>query len=131
MATLRTSGGGKGRVVLHVDPRSVARLAFGLSLATSAVVFVGLMALFVLGAASGALEGVESFIESLGWADFQIRFFSFVPVFVLLSLLGSAVTAAAATAGAALYNALSDLLGGIEVDIREEDPPRRSGRISR
>lgn len=107
------------RTVRHLRPRSVAKVAFALSLTVSAIVLVGLVALYLLGSASGALDSVEGFFESLGWADFQIRFFALVPLFVILAAFGSALVAAFATAGAVLYNLLAEVVGGVEVTTRD------------
>jgi len=94
------------RIIRHLRPASVARIAFFLSLSVAAIFVVGLIALYVLGWASGALDGFESF-------------FGYLPVVLLFSLGTCAVVTAVAVAFAGLYNALSELVGGVEIDVRE------------
>ncbi len=107
------------RVVRRLDTGSVARVAFAFSMTLVAILLVGFVALYLLGAASGALAGVESFISSLGWADFQFRFAAVLGLTLLLGLAGALLFTLLTVVGAALYNVLAELVGGIEVVSRD------------
>ena len=107
------------RIIRHLRPASVARIAFFLSLSVAAIFVVGLIALYVLGWASGALDGFEGFMEDLGFEGFRVSFFGYLPVVLLFSLGTCAAVTAVAVAFAGLYNALSELVGGVEIDVRE------------
>src|SRR5687768_10323602 len=110
------------RVVRQVNIVSVARIAFALSVTMLAVIGVGLFALYSMAKVSGALESVEGFLASFGLSDssgYELSFLKFLPGFVLVALVLSVVATAIATAAAALYNAVADVVGGVEVVSRE------------
>jgi hypothetical protein len=112
------------RVVRSVGVRSVARVAFGLSLCVWAIGLIGLVALYILGLVSGGLGGVEGFIASLGFTDFRLSILPFIGVYIVIAGIASAVTAVVMGLLAHLYNALYPLVGG--VDVSTEDVPSRS-----
>ncbi len=103
------------RVVRSLDVRSVARTAFALSLCLWGIAFVGFIALYILGLASGGLGGVEGFIASLGFTDFRLSILPFLVVFVVVAFVVSAFVGIAAGLMASLYNAVVPLIGGVEV----------------
>jgi hypothetical protein len=107
------------RVVRQIDVASAARLAFALSVTLAAILLVGLTALYLLGLASGAVGSVESFVASLGWDDFRLRFFALMPLFMLLAAMAGGFCAVMAAVLAILYNTLSDIIGGVEITTRE------------
>lgn len=112
---------GERQVVRHVRPLSAIRVAFALGVVGSAIVAVGVVALYLLAAASGALGSVEGFIGSFGLAEsgsYHISLTAILPALLILSALGSAAFAALAGVLALLYNSLSDLVGGLEVVTR-------------
>jgi hypothetical protein len=106
------------RVVRQIQVASAARVAFALSLTLGAVVLVGLIALFLLAKASGAISPVEEVVGGL-FGDFRFNLVSIVFSTVLFSAVAAAMAAALAAITAVLYNALSDLVGGLEVVTRE------------
>jgi hypothetical protein len=106
------------RVVTALDVRSVVRMTMGVSLSLWAIVFVGVIALFVLGLVSGGLGGVEGFIASLGFTGFRFTILPFLVAFIALALLFSVVLGMLAAIAVLLYNALVPILGGVEVRTR-------------
>lgn len=110
------------RIVLEVGVASVVRVAFWLSLCLWAVVGVGLLALYGVGAVAGGLGGFRGFMASLGFTGVWVSPIAFVPVFSAFAFLGSALTAAVAGVGALLFNALTPLVGGIELRDRYVPP---------
>jgi hypothetical protein len=109
---------GERRVVRQVSVISAVRVSLAMGLSLSAIMIVGVVALYVLGQASGALGSAESFIESL-WPDFSLNLFTVVFVLLLLSLGFCGVLAATAAVLCVLYNVLADLVGGVEITTRE------------
>lgn len=107
------------RVVRQVEVSSVARVAFGLGLALSGVILVGLVALYLLGVASGGVTGVERFFESLGYEGFKLNVFAVLSIFIVVAALCVGLLTGLMAALAVLYNALSDLIGGVEVTTRD------------
>jgi hypothetical protein len=112
-------GGIERRVVREVDVSSVVRVAFALGLALGAVLLIGFVALYLLGLASGGVGGVERFFESLGYDDFSLNVVAVLAVFIVVAAIFTALLTGLAAAMAVLYNALADLIGGVEITTRE------------
>lgn len=109
------------RVVRQLNPLSIVRMVFGLGLSASSIVVVGLIALYLLAVASGALRTVEGFVESWGLSFAPA---SFLPAVVILMAIVTATATAFAGVLAVLYNHVAELIGGVEIITRE-----RPGRI--
>jgi hypothetical protein len=92
------------------------RIAFGISLAFSAVVLVGLVALYLLALASGAIGSVDSFVSGVGLTFNPLALF---PAVLILLALATALVTGVSGISALLYNAVADLIGGVEVVTRE------------
>src|SRR5437899_3148919 len=103
------------RVVREVRVASVVRIVFWLSLSLWAVGGVGLVALYVVGAAAGGLGGFRGFMGSLGLTGLWVSPVTFVPLFSVVAAAASAVAAASSAVVVLLYNALSPLVGGVEI----------------
>lgn len=89
----------------------------------ASVVLVGLFALFLMAKVSGALRSVEGFFASFGLADssgYKISFLKFLPGYIVGAIVICLVITGIAAAAAMLYNAVSDVVGGIEVVSREK-----------
>ncbi len=113
---------GERRVVTHIQPLSAARVAFALGLTMSAILLVGMFALYLLGLASGSLSSLESAIVTLGIGgsgDYRLNFFKMLPGFIFLSALWSGFLAGTAAVGAVLYNLLAEIIGGVEIVIHD------------
>ena len=98
---------------------SIVRIVFWLSLSLWAVAGVGLIALYVVGAAAGGLGGFRGFMTSLGLTGLWQNPLTFIPIFSIAAGVGSAAAAAAGALVGLLYNALSPIVGGVEVVSRE------------
>jgi hypothetical protein len=105
-------------VVRSVDVVSVIRLTFSLGLVVWAVVLVGLVALYFVGLVSGGLGGVEGFIASLGFTGFRVAIVPFLLLAAVAGVLTSAVMAGLAAVLTLLYNALTPIVGGVEIGTR-------------
>jgi hypothetical protein len=94
---------------------SIVRIVFWVSLALWAVLGVGLLALYIVGAAAGGLGGFRGFMTSLGLSGLWLNPLTFVPIFSIAAGVGSAVAASVGALVGLLYNALSPLVGGVEI----------------
>jgi hypothetical protein len=104
------------RVVRQVDPVSVARVVLGLGLAVTAIAMIGLVALWLLALASGAMRSVDAFITSLG-LSFNLA--GLLPVLMIIGIVGSGFVTLVGALLAVLHNLLAELLGGVELVVRE------------
>jgi hypothetical protein len=114
------------RVLRRVDPWTVLRFS-ALFYASLLVVFVvaGVL-LYAVASVTGVLDNVETFIKQL----FALDSFHFVGFQLLIgTLLSGAVMVVVGTGlnllMAVLYNLISDVVGGIEVTLLEEDQGSR------
>jgi hypothetical protein len=103
------------RVVREVRVRSVFRVAFWLSLSLWGIAGVGLVALYIVGAAAGGLGGFRGLMASLGLTGIWVNPLAFLPVFAVISVAFSVAGAASTAVVAMLYNALTPLVGGVEI----------------
>ncbi|MEY2566609.1 MAG: hypothetical protein QOE35_1138 [Actinomycetota bacterium] len=114
------------RVVRRVDTWTVLRFS-ALFYASLLIVFVvaGVL-LWAVASITGAVGNIETFIKQL----FALDSFHFVAIDLLLgTVLGGAVLVVLGTGlnllMAVLYNLISDVVGGIEITVLEEDQGSR------
>ena len=116
------------RVVRKVDTWTVLRFSVLFYLCLLVVLVVAGCLLWAAASSAGIIHNIENFIKDL----FALDSFHFNPANILegtvfgglvLVLLGTGINVLAAV----IYNLISDVVGGIEVVVLEEDPnaPRR------
>jgi hypothetical protein len=113
------------RVVRRVSAWSVLKVSLLFNLCLYVVVMVAGVLLWSAGRATGAIESVEGFVESL----FSYETFRFEADMIFRAgVLGGGVVALFLTGlsvlGVLLFNLISDLVGGIRVTVLEDDGPR-------
>ena len=109
----------------RVDPWTVLRLSFLLSLAAAVITIVAVMLLWGMLQVAGVFGSVDETLESvLGDGALTItQYFSFVRVFsvaVLIAAVDVVLITALATIGAFLYNLAASLTGGLEMTVTED-----------
>lgn len=110
------------RVVLRrVDPWSVLKVSVLFFLSVCIVLLTAGVLLWVGARTVGVIENVESFLDQIGFTDFQ-----FVPGQMLRgAALGGVVLVGTGTFAsvlmAVLYNLINDVVGGIRVTLAEDD----------
>ena len=112
----------------RIDPWSVMKAAFLLSVAFGVVTFVATFMVWTVLGAAGVWESINSAVASVvegdGSSDFDVTNYlgmSRVLGFTLLvSVLNVVLLTAIATLGAFLYNLAAALLGGFEVTLSED-----------
>jgi len=109
------------RVVRHVDPWSVFKIAFVANIVLYLIVLTAGVLLWNVAYATGTVDNVERFFESFGWSSFefnggQIYHNAWIGgLFVVIGLTGLAVLLAT------LFNLITDLVGGMRFTVLEEE----------
>jgi Transmembrane domain of unknown function (DUF3566) len=109
------------RVVRHVDPWSVFKIALVANLVLYVIGLVSGVLLWNVANATGTVDNVERFFESFGWSSFefnggQIYHSAWIAgLFLIIGLTGIAVLAAT------LFNLITDLVGGMRFTVLEEE----------
>lgn len=109
------------RVVRHVDPWSVFKIAFVANVVLYLIVLTAGVLLWNVAYATGTVDNVERFFESFGWSSFEFNGGEIYHnawiggLFVVIGLTGFAVLFAT------LFNLITDLVGGMRFTVLEEE----------
>jgi len=111
------------RVLRRVDTWSVFRFAVALYLCGLIVLLTTGVGLWLLASGAGAIPNIEHFITQL----FALKRFTFKPRQLFVGLLGVGVVwvfvaTLLTVLTTVLFNLISDVVGGIELTILEEEP---------
>jgi len=111
--------------VSRIDPWTVLRLAFMLSIAAAIITIVAVVLLWVMLSVAGVFDSVDDTLHSvLGDGALTItQYFGFGRVFsvaLLIAAIDVVLITALATIGAFLYNLASSLGGGLELSATED-----------
>lgn len=125
------------RVVRRIDTWSVLKVSGLFSLSFVLVLLIAGILLWIAGSAVGAIGSVEKFMRAIGFEDFEFvagqLLRGFVAGGLVLVIMGTGLSVLMAV----IYNLISDVVGGIELTVLEEDsrpPPaalRTPGHASR
>jgi hypothetical protein len=109
------------RVVRHVDPWSVFKIAIVANLVLYVIALTAGVLLWNVAYATGTVGNVERFLESFGWSSFEFNGGEIYHnawiggLFAVIGFTGLAVLLAA------LFNLITDLVGGIRFTVLEEE----------
>ncbi len=109
------------RVVRHVDPWSVFKIALVANLVLYLIVLTAGVLLWNVAYATGTVDNVERFFESFGWSSFdfnggEIYHSAWIGgLFLVVGFTGLAVLLAT------LFNLITDLVGGMRFTVLEEE----------
>jgi hypothetical protein len=109
------------RVVRHVDPWSVFKIAIVANIVLYLIVLTAGVLLWNVAYATGTVDNVERFFESFGWASFEFNGGEIYHnawiggLFAVIGLTGLAVLLAT------LFNLITDLVGGMRFTVLEEE----------
>ena len=114
------------QVLRHIDPWSVLRFSALFYLSLLIVFVVAGLLLWIAASVTGVVDNIETFIKELfALEQFQFEALTMLQATVLggivLVLIGTGLNLLMAV----LYNLISDVVGGVEVTVAEEDPGRR------
>jgi hypothetical protein len=109
------------RVVRHVDPWSVFKIAIVANLVMYVIVLTAGVLLWNVAYATGTIDNVERFFESFGWSSFEFNGGEIYHnawiggLFLVIGFTGLAVLFAT------LFNLITDLVGGMRFTVLEEE----------
>lgn len=114
--------------LVRVDPWSVTKVVFALTVALMIVAVVAVTILWIVLSFAGVWDQINSSVttvlsDSSNSFDITqyIGFGRVVGLTLVISAINVVITTAVATIGAYLYNLASQLLGGVDVTLAEED----------
>lgn len=109
------------RVVRRIDTWSVLRVSGLFSLSFVLVLLIAGILLWIAGSVVGAIGSVEKFMRAIGFEDFEFvagqLLRGFVAGGLVLVIMGTGLSVLMAV----IYNLISDVVGGIELTVLEED----------
>jgi hypothetical protein len=117
-------------VLARIEPWSVMKFSFLVSLVGWVVLFVAVTALYYVLSKLGVFHSIQATISSVtsskdsAGADSGGQWFSFSRVIGYTMLIGAinvVLITALATVGSVIYNLVTHLAGGIEVTLKESD----------
>ncbi len=109
------------RVVRHVDPWSVFKVALVFNLVLYAVLLTAGVLLWNVAHATGTVDNLERFFESFGWDEFEFDGGAIFHNAWIAGLFGVIGLTGAAVLAATLFNLIPDLVGGVRMTVLEEE----------
>jgi len=114
------------RVLRRIDSWSLFRFAVVLYGCALIVFMAAAVGLWIVASAAGAIPSIENFITQL----FALKSFHFKPTLLFLGTLGIGIVGVFVATlftviTGVLYNLISDVVGGIEITVLEEEPLNR------
>ena len=114
------------RVVRHVDPWSVFKVALCFSLVLYGVCLTAGVLLWNVAYTTGTIDNVQRFFESFGWDTFRFKGGELFHNAWIAGLFASLGLTGLVVLTATLFNLITDLVGGIRVTVLEEEVVERS-----
>ena len=114
------------RVVRHVDPWSVFKIAAIFNLVLYGVALTAGVLLWNVAYATGTIDNLERFFESFGWDTFEFKGGEIYHSLWVAGLFGVIGLTGAAVLAATLFNLITDLVGGIRFTVLEEEVVERT-----
>jgi hypothetical protein len=110
------------RVLRHVDPWSVFRVALVFHFVLYLTLLLTGVLLWNVANATGTVDNVERFMESFGWDTFQFKGGELFHQAWVLGLFAVVGMTGLAILAVTTFNLITDLVGGIRVTILEGRP---------
>lgn len=114
------------RVVRHVDPWSVFKIAIIFNLVLYIVALTAGVLLWNVAYATGTVDNLERFFESFGWSTFEFHGGAIFHASWIAGLFGVIGLTGAAVLAATLFNLITDLVGGVRLTVLEEEVQERT-----
>ena len=109
------------RVVRDIDAWSVFKVTLVFHLVLYVVVLISSVLLWNVAHATGTVDNVERFMESFGWETFSFNGDQIFRSLWVIGLLFVFLLTGLAVLGAAVFNLIADLVGGVRVTVLEEE----------
>ncbi len=107
--------------ITRLDLWSVAKVAVCFYLSALIVTLVAGIVVWLIASGAGAVGNFETFMRDAGFDDFRFLSGQILRGGVLIGLAIVAVLTVITLVAAALYNLFAELIGGVEVLVREEE----------
>lgn len=111
--------------LVRVDPWSVMKTAFLLSIAFGIMCVVAVFVIWSVLGAANVFGSINSSVEQIIETDFAVENYvgmdRVLPFTMLIAVVDVVLLTAIATLGAFLYNLAASLLGGLEVTLAEDN----------
>jgi hypothetical protein len=114
------------RVVRHVDPWSVFKIALVFNIVLYVVLLTAGVLLWNVAYATGTIDNLERFFESFGWSEFEFDGGAIYHSAWVAGLFGVVGLTGAAVLAATLFNLITDLVGGVRLTVLEEEVVERT-----
>ena len=114
------------RVVRHVDPWSVFKVALCFSLVLYGVCLTAGVLLWNVAYTTGTIDNVQRFFESFGWDTFRFKGGELYHNAWIAGLFASLGLTGLIVLTATLFNLITDLVGGIRITVLEEEVVERN-----
>ena len=114
------------RVVRHVDPWSVFKVALCFSIVLYGVCLTAGVLLWNVAYTTGTIDNVQRFFESFGWDTFRFKGGELFHNAWIAGLFASLGLTGLIVLTATLFNLITDLVGGIRVTVLEEEVVERN-----
>ncbi len=109
---------------------SAAKISICFYLSALIVLLVAGVVLWSIASAAGAIGNIEEFMQDAGFEDFRFLSGQIIRGGVLIGLAWVAIAEIFTLVAVGLYNLFAELIGGIEVHVREESVDREVSRPS-
>jgi hypothetical protein len=109
------------QVVRRVDLWSVLKVSLCFYLCALVVALGAGMVLWMIASGANVVDNVESFMDDLGFADFKFLSWRILKAATLIGLVLVALGTMLTVLAAAFYNLFSELVGGVEITVVEQD----------
>jgi hypothetical protein len=109
------------RVVRHVDPWSVFKIAAVAFMVLYVVLLTAGVLLWNVAYATGTVDNVERFFESFGWSSFEFNGGEIYHASWIMGLFSVVGLTGMAVLSATLFNLITDIVGGMRFTVLEEE----------
>jgi hypothetical protein len=109
------------RVVRHVDPWSVFKVAAAFSIVAYAIALIAGVLLWNVAYATGTIDNIERGMESTGWEVFELDGGEIFHNAWIGGLFAAVALTGLAVLVATLFNLITDLVGGVRLTVLEEE----------
>ncbi len=112
------------RIVRHVDPWSVLKLALVFFVCVWVMFMVAVVIVWSIAQSSGTVERVESFVNDLGITGWKLNGTFVFRQYGLFGLVMVFACTTATVVSTIIFNLISDLVGGVWISVIEEETSR-------
>lgn len=107
-------------VLRRVEPWSVLKLSLVFYVCVSLVLLVAGVVLWLGASAAGAVDNVESFFQDAGFDGFEFAAGQLLRAFAIITVILVVAGTLATVLLAALFNLMSDVVGGVRITLAED-----------